>query len=309
MTPMPAICAIARSMKTMPRCSTCAPSGTWVASTSRPASRAGSRMCQSMAAGRHRAPFSSRCTVSSNSANRSFACSLPPTVKGSTTIGQFRALGQPLRTPAVVVGRAQDHLRRAGLQAGQHRAQVRAGGLDAGLGFQHRHLLQPQPVLQVRKRLVLHHDRSAAQRRGLLVPALDGRLPAGHEVGAARLVGGGIGRIELGQAARQRLGHERDVARVGLDVRVAGGVHVAVGAVEALRHLEHSHEGRRFEVARLAGLDRAVARLPDQQRQPADLQLGAGADHQVGIARGRDAGWAWPRCGAGPAGPSWRHRR
>ena len=54
------------------------------------------------------------------------------------------------------------------------------------------------------------------------------------------------------------------------------------------RHLEQRHHARRLEVARLAGLDLRVARLRLQQRQPADLELGAGAHHQVGAARPRD---------------------
>ena len=71
------------------------------------------------------------------------------------------------------------------------------------------------------------------------------------------------------------------------------------GAVQALWQLEFdtpsggklqmsTFRGRSLEVAGPARLDGAVARLADQQRQPADLQLGAGADHQVGVARGRD---------------------
>ncbi|OLC65312.1 MAG: hypothetical protein AUH79_07820 [Betaproteobacteria bacterium 13_1_40CM_4_64_4] len=48
-TPHPAICAMARSMKTMPRASTCVPSGTCVAVTSTPATNAGSRIDKSSA--------------------------------------------------------------------------------------------------------------------------------------------------------------------------------------------------------------------------------------------------------------------
>jgi hypothetical protein len=59
-------------------------------------------------------------------------------------------------------------------------------------------------------------------------------------------------------------------------------------AVQAFGHLQFANEGRSFEVAGPARLDGAVARLADQQRQPADLQLGAGADHQLGIACGRN---------------------
>ncbi len=54
-TPQPAICAIARSMNTMPRASTCMPSGTCVAVTSRPATNAGSRI-ESSSASRFTAP-------------------------------------------------------------------------------------------------------------------------------------------------------------------------------------------------------------------------------------------------------------
>ena len=50
MTPSPATCAIARSMNTMPRLSTCWPRGTCESSTSAPAIKAGQRMLRSVKA-------------------------------------------------------------------------------------------------------------------------------------------------------------------------------------------------------------------------------------------------------------------
>src|SRR6266478_2205473 len=56
MTPSAATCAIARSMNTIPRSSTCMPSGTWVAVTSSPAMNAG-----------HRIPHSAASTINARS--------------------------------------------------------------------------------------------------------------------------------------------------------------------------------------------------------------------------------------------------
>ena len=71
-------------------------------------------------------------------------------------------------------------------------------------------------------------------------------------------------------------------------MRIAAGVHVALGAIEPRRFLEHRHIARRLEIAGLAGLDRRVARLLRDEREPADLELGAGRDDEIGAARPRD---------------------
>ena len=71
-------------------------------------------------------------------------------------------------------------------------------------------------------------------------------------------------------------------------MRVAGGVHVALCAVELAGHVELLHIVGGREVARLPGLHLGVTRLLQQHRQPTDLELGAGADDQVGVAGAHD---------------------
>jgi len=73
-----------------------------------------------------------------------------------------------------------------------------------------------------------------------------------------------------------------------MNVRVAGRMHIAQRAVHALGPLEQRNHARSLEKAGLADLDLRVARLRLQQRHPADFQLGAGADHEIGVARARD---------------------
>ena len=65
-------------------------------------------------------------------------------------------------------------------------------------------------------------------------------------------------------------------------------MHVALGAVEARRLFEQRHLARRLEIARLARLDLRIAGLLQHERQPADLELGAGGDHEIGVARASD---------------------
>ena len=52
--------------------------------------------------------------VSSNNPNRSFALSVPPTVKGSITVRNLGPLERNSRGLRAVVGRIHDHLARAG---------------------------------------------------------------------------------------------------------------------------------------------------------------------------------------------------
>ena len=97
-----------------------------------------------------------------------------------------------------------------------------------------------------------------------------------------------IGRIDLGQAPRERIGHQRNIARVGLDMRIAAGMHIAVGAIQARRHFQLAHIIRRLEITRLAGLDSGVAGLAQQNRQPADFQLRSRAYQHIGAAGAGD---------------------
>jgi len=162
----------------------------------------------------------------------------------------------------------------------QHLGQVAAVRLHAGLGLQRRHLAQAQPTLQIRKAFVLHHDRRVLQRRGGRLPALHCGLPALAESLLPRLIKRRIGRIELRQALRQRVRHQQDIARIGLDMRIAAGMHIALCTIRARRNFQHLHKGRRLEIARPAGLDVGIAGLAQQNRQPAGFQFRAGAQQE-----------------------------
>ena len=63
---------------------------------------------------------------------------------------------------------------------------------------------------------------------------------------------------------------------------------IAVRAVEAGRDLERRDVATGLEIRRRARRETRVPGLLDQHRQPADLELHAGAGDQVGIAHARD---------------------
>jgi hypothetical protein len=44
-----------------------------------------------------------------------------------------------------------------------------------------------------------------------------------------------------------------------MHMRIALGMHIALGAIDARRHIEHGHDARRLEVTGLAGLHLGVA--------------------------------------------------
>src|SRR5918993_583004 len=115
-----------------------------------------------------------------------------------------------------------------------------------------------------------------------------GLPPALEEVLRALAVVAGFLCIELRHALAERARDVGDVARTEMDMRVAGGVDIALRAIEARGLLDQLDMVRRLEIARLPGADRRVAGLRLHQGQPADLQLRAGAHQQVGAARACD---------------------
>ena len=165
---------------------------------------------------------------------------------------------------------------------------MRCRRLDAGLRLERSDFLHAQPGDEISERLVLDHDRHSLERRGLLFPIRDGATPALGERLVARLVVRGVFRIDFRQPRGERARDSRDVARIGLDMRVSAGVYVALGAIETHRLVEQRDKGSGLEVARLAGQHFRVAGLLRHQRQPTDLQLGAGSNDQIRAARPRD---------------------
>src|SRR3546814_7633374 len=58
-----------------------------------------------------------------------------------------------------------------------------------------------------------------------------------------------VGWIEFSELVGQRSGDPRDVFRRGLNVRIAVGMHITVGAIELGRHFQHLHIVAGLEVA------------------------------------------------------------
>src|SRR5258708_34031885 len=77
-----------------------------------------------------------------------------------------------------------------------------------------------------------------------------------------------------------------------MNVRVPGRMDIAERSVDDFRDLELDHVLRCLEKAGRARLDAVVARLREEQRQPADFELRAGAHHQIRVANARDQAWA-----------------
>jgi hypothetical protein len=97
-----------------------------------------------------------------------------------------------------------------------------------------------------------------------------------------------IARIQLAQPCGNDLAHLLDIARIEVHVRIAGRMDVAERAVDHARHLQLDDVLRCLDVARRPGLDAIIAALREEQRQPADLELGSRADDEVGVAHARD---------------------
>ena len=103
-----------------------------------------------------------------------------------------------------------------------------------------------------------------------------------------RLIVSGVGAVDFTQALEQRIGDPRDVVRVLLDMRIAGGVHIALAAIETGRHIEPRDEIAGFKITGLAGRNLWIGGLLQQDRQPADFEFHAGAYQQIGVAGSGD---------------------
>src|SRR6185437_12952020 len=118
-TPKPATCAMARSMKTMPRSSTMRPKGTCVDSTRRPARKAGQRMSRLWSA-----------TIASQADQESLDGIVVEAEEILGRIGAADGEGQHHRRDMRLVG---DEIRRAG---------ILIGGVDNELRLSFRHLVE-----------------------------------------------------------------------------------------------------------------------------------------------------------------------
>ena len=94
-----------------------------------------------------------------------------------------------------------------------------------------------------------------------------------------------MGGSSLAEAGGESLADPEQVARIELDVRIAGSMDVAPGTIEHRRHVEHGHVACRFEIARTAGLDIGIAGIAHDERQPADFKIGASRHDQIGAPR------------------------
>src|SRR5258707_2726424 len=119
------------------------------------------------------------------------------------------------------------------------------------------------PIDEIREVLMVHDDRHALEGRRLLLPARERRLPALKERFGARAVAFGIRGIDQQHAFLERQRDLGDVARIGVDVRIAAGMEIPQRSVEALRYFQLDDVLRGFEVTRAAELDPGDPALPE----------------------------------------------
>src|SRR5260221_724488 len=276
MTPSAATCAIARSMNTMPRSSTCMPSGTWVAVTSSPAMSAGHRMPHSAAS-----MITERSLIHGEQA-LDRVVEQPEQVlrlrRAADSEGQrhdrnVRPLRKELRRARIVVRRIDHRLRRTALHSLYKLSEMRRRWRNAGLGLQAARFAHPRPVDEVGHVLMVNNDRHALERLRLLAPLLYRLVPALVEVFGARAIRRSIRLVDLRQPLGHHLGHLGDVARIEVDVRVAGRMDIPHCAIDHLRDLQPDDVLRGLDEPWRAGLDAIVARLCKEQWQPTNLEF------------------------------------
>ena len=113
----------------------------------------------------------------------------------------------------------------------------------------------------------MHHDRHAAQRLPLLFPACACRLPAPLEISQRRVVAGRMGRIQCCKPIAEGTGDLFDIARVQVDMRIASGVHVTLGAIQRGGLFQHGDMIGGFEITGGTGLHGWITGAAQQHRQ------------------------------------------
>ena len=160
---------------------------------------------------------------------------------------------------------------------------------DAWFRFHVSHHFEAETLHEVRPGAVIRHDLGALVRSHGRVPALLGGRKTRVEVvvalGEERLVR----RRELAQLIANGLCDPASIARLEPVMRIAGRVHVTHGARDlGGRYLQDADVLRGIEVTVGTRLDLRVAAAVEERRQPADLQLAADRDIQVGAAHRQD---------------------
>src|SRR5260370_32409722 len=168
---------------------------------------------------------------------------------------------------------------------------MRRSGRQARFRLETPRFAHSRPVDEIGEVLMVHDDGHALERRRLLLPARERRLPAFEERFAPRTVAVGIRGVDLDHAFLERLRDPGDIARVGVDMRITAGMEVPERAVDDFRDFQLDDVLRGFEVTRAAELDLGVPALREQERNPADLQLRPRTDQQSGRAGAGEGAW------------------
>src|SRR6195256_4467164 len=132
---------------------------------------------------------------------------------------------------------------------------MRRGGGQARFRLEAAHFAHSRPIDEIREVLMVHDDWYTLERHRLLLPARERGLPAPEKRFGARAVTLGIRWIDLHHAFLERLRDPGDIARVGVDMRIAAGMEVPQRPVEDFRDFQLDDVLRGFEVAGAAELD------------------------------------------------------
>jgi hypothetical protein len=97
-----------------------------------------------------------------------------------------------------------------------------------------------------------------------------------------------VRRINIAEAVGKRLGNSLDITRVQVNVGISLRMHIALRAIDAGWNLDTAHEVRGQKMSRVSGLNCGVPGTAQQEWQPADFQVRAGAHDKIGTPHGCD---------------------
>src|SRR6516162_5245699 len=132
----------------------------------------------------------------------------------------------------------------------------------------------------------------AVKRQQGCAPFLQLSVNSRFELLIVRFVKSGVRRIESGKRLRDMLRNSLRDDRIDGEMRITERMHVTGGPCDVCGYVHEANSLRCLDPPRLADLDLRVPRILQKRWQPAEFQLCAAVNQNIGIAHRNHEAWS-----------------
>src|SRR5438552_1027909 len=144
--------------------------------------------------------------------------------------------------------------------------------------------VEAETVREVRPRIMICRHMLPAKRQQGCAPFLQLSVNSRFEFLVVRFVKCGVWRIESGKRLRDMLSNRFRDDWVDSEMRIAERMHITRGARHIRRHVHEVNSLRCLDASRLTDFNLWVPRILQKWRQPAQFELRAAVDQDIGVA-------------------------